>query len=91
MEKGFDNGGVKWKLSSVSLGRFKSSGWKGPLGRQILGRWSHQMSFSSSKEEKRKGTYLTWIFHRGKGFGIKAFQRIVRAQKMIQNLPWKQC
>jgi hypothetical protein len=49
------------------------------------------MRFSSSKEETRKGTYLTWSFHRGKGFGIKYFQRIVRAWKRIQNLPWKRC
>jgi hypothetical protein len=60
VEKGFDNGGVKWRLSSVNLGRLESSRGKGLLGRQILGWWSRQMSFNSSKERKGKGTSLKW-------------------------------
>jgi hypothetical protein len=60
MEKGFDNGGVKWRISSVNLGRLESSRGKGLLGRWILGWWSHQMSFISSKEGKGKGTSLKW-------------------------------
>jgi hypothetical protein len=60
VEKGFDNGGVKRRLSSVNLGRLESSRGKGLLERQILGWWSHQMSFMNSSSRKGKGTFLKW-------------------------------
>jgi hypothetical protein len=40
MEKGFDNGRVKMRLSSVNLRRFKSSRGKGPLEGWSLEWWS---------------------------------------------------
>jgi hypothetical protein len=50
VEKGFDNEGVERRIYVVNLGRFESSRGKGLLGRWILGWWSHQMSFNSSRK-----------------------------------------
>jgi hypothetical protein len=53
VEKGFDNGRLERRPSSVNLRRFESPWGKSLKGRWILGRWSRQMSFkkSSSKVE----------------------------------------
>jgi hypothetical protein len=40
MEKGFDNGGVKMRLSSVNLGSLESSRGTSLLERRILRWWS---------------------------------------------------
>jgi hypothetical protein len=65
----------------VSFGRFESSRGKGLLGRRILGWWSHQMSFISSRKERERELPSSGVARkaRGKGFGIKACQDVVRA------------
>jgi hypothetical protein len=60
MEKGFDNGGVKRRLSLVNLGTFESSWGKGLLERWILGSWSRHISFMKGSSIKGKGTSLKW-------------------------------
>jgi hypothetical protein len=89
VEKSFDKGGVKWRLSSINLGRLEPSKGKGLLGRRNLRWWSRQMSFSSSRKERERELPSSGVAKqaRGKGFGIKACQSVVRARKRIQNLP----
>jgi hypothetical protein len=89
LEKGFDNGRLERRPSSVNLRRFESPWGKSLKGRQILGRWSHQMSFkkSSSRVEGEHPSSGVTRKARGKGFGMVACQSVVRARKRIQNPP----
>jgi hypothetical protein len=72
--------------SSVNLRRLESSGGKGWW---VLGWWSRQMSFmeGSSRMERELPSNGVVRQAMGKGFGIKACQSVVRAQKRIQNPP----
>jgi hypothetical protein len=89
LEKGFDNGRLERRPSSVNLRRFESSWGEIINGRRILGRWSRQMSFkkSSSRVEGERPSSGVSRKARGKGFGMVACQSVIRARKRIQNPP----
>jgi hypothetical protein len=81
MKKVFDNGILDRRPSLVDLRRFESFLGKSVKGRWILGIWSHQMKFNK-RSLKMEGECPSNGFvgkYRGKGFGMVAFQSVIRA------------